>query len=520
MLLFRLPKVEMSARDRFFEGLDSPHGLAKRIILHRYLQGEFARGFRKEWKAAYQTEYNEQEYGATYFVPAWFYQYSVNTERSQTPTYPSEDELKKQVYDMTYFDAFAGAGFYQNKNVEDVQYVKNENPTCPFEDERFGSPLVALHAFYQHVTEQRVNGAKKVLLVFVEKNESNFQQLKQNVKRFIDSKRGRNETFQKDTIIWDVTSCNGENVRAFIQFFHCSFKNFDETKLRSNKPMVSFIDPFGYSHTPMEKVIKYAGIRRSVILNFMVGSIHRFAKVDVNQSNFEELFSKQWRDYLPSDFDDMPVPEKMQNYSSIYQTLFKEAYQGNHRSRLAVHFIEFSMRRGSKVSVERGFIYYLLFAAVDLRSLANVKYACHCVAQNFRLPSTGGISSEQLYFCDYYFNAGTPWRPTAKTEDEAKSIYSRFKGTTEKFGKVKEWIILESPYYVKSAAFKYLEDYKYLQVVSFNYDREDGVPEYKRPRSGVFPNNVGIKHDDPDWDTRHDKTIRYCNGWELKFHEM
>ena len=99
-------------------------------------------------------------------------------------------------------------------------------------------------------------------------------------------------------------------------------------------------------------------------------------------------------------------------------------------------------------------------------------------------------------------------------------IYDHFKGTTQKFGKVKEWIILKSPYQVQSRSLKYLEDEGYLDVVSFVYDREEGVAVYKRKRSGVFPSDVGIKHDTPDWDKRSINPIRYCNGWVLKFHEV
>ena len=90
---------------------------------------------------------------------------------------------------------------YQNRNDEEIQYVENENSTFPFEDERYGSPLVAIHALYQHVNEQRLNGAKTVLLKFVEKIKSNFQKLKQNMKNLIDSKRERNENFKQDDII-------------------------------------------------------------------------------------------------------------------------------------------------------------------------------------------------------------------------------------------------------------------------------------------------------------------------------
>ena len=486
VFLFSPLNRKMAAKETFFERNDSHHGLAKRIILHRYLQGEFARGFRREWRTTNQEEYNTRE------------------------------------YDMTYFDAFAGAGRYQKSDkVEEIQYVEDEKRTCPFEEESYGSPLVALHALYQHITEQKGYGTKKVLLVFVERDGANFQHLKQHVKNFI-SKLGKYEIRKENTITWNVPlSIQRNNITVVIKFFHCSFKDFDDDLLISNQPMVSFFDPFGYSHTPMEKVKKYAGIRRTVILNLMVSSMHRFVLTKRNQKNFEDLFgSSQWREHLPNDFDGLLVPQKMKSYSSIYQTLFKEADQREHSPRLPVDFIEFSIRKGSKQSVDRGFIYYLLFAAIDLRSLANVKCACHVVAQNFKLLSKGETSSNELFFCDYYFDSAIPWRPKSSKEEEAMYIYDHFKGITQTFGRVKEWIILKSPYQVHSRSFKYLEDEGYLDVVSFDYDREEGVAEYKRPRSGVFPSNVGIKHNTPDWDKRLHNPIRYCNGWELKFHEV
>ena len=87
---------------------------------------------------------------------------------------------------MTYFDPFAGAGLYEDpNNAEEIQYVEDGQCICPFKDEKYGSPLVALYALYQHITEQKVYGTKKVLLVFAEKDRSNFQHLITHVKNFI-----------------------------------------------------------------------------------------------------------------------------------------------------------------------------------------------------------------------------------------------------------------------------------------------------------------------------------------------
>ena len=60
--------------DNFFNKKDTPHGLAKRIILYRYLQAQFAR--------------------------------ALNTPR------------RVGAFDITYLDAFAGTGYYENNEEE------------------------------------------------------------------------------------------------------------------------------------------------------------------------------------------------------------------------------------------------------------------------------------------------------------------------------------------------------------------------------------------------------------------
>ena len=186
---------------------------------------------------------------------------------------------------MTYFDPFAGAGLYEDpNNAEEIQYVKDGQCICPFKNEKYGSPLVALYALYQHITEQKVYGTKKVLLVFAEKDGSNFQHLIKHVKNFI-SERGRYRIcIETKTNVFIQFSLN--KITIDIKFFHCSFKDFDDNLLTSNQPMVSFFDPFGYSHTPMGKVKKCAGIRRTIILNLMVNSMNRFVNTKRNQKKF------------------------------------------------------------------------------------------------------------------------------------------------------------------------------------------------------------------------------------------
>ena len=161
----------------------------------------------------------------------------------------------------------------------------------------------------------------------------------------------------------------------------------------------------------------------------------------------------------------------------------------------------------------------MLVAAVDLTAMTNAKYALHTVAQNFKLPEKPETTSDELYFADFYFRREIPWSPKeAKDlkEEEANCIYQHYREQEIRFGDLKEWVIMETPYQFHSNALRHLEKNKCLTVVSTDYDRCPGVPKYERKRK-AFPRHVGTYKTDPDWDIR--LKIKYCNGWLLKFHE-
>ena len=159
----------------------------------------------------------------------------------------------------------------------------------------------------------------------------------------------------------------------------------------------------------------------------------------------------------------------------------------------------------------------MLFAAVDLTSMANVKYALHTVAQNFKLPEKPTTTTDELYFTDFYFHSEIPWRPKKAKDlkrEEAKCIFDHYRGQEVKFEELKESVIMETPYQFHSRALQFLEKESNLKVVSTNYERFSNVTKYERERK-AFPSNIGIYNNDKDWDTC--LKIKYCNDWLLKF---
>ena len=262
--------------DNFFNKKDTPHGLAKKIMLYRYLQTQFAR--------------------------------ALNTPGGIGG------------FDITYLDAFSGTGYYENNegesDVNNLDVINEAN--CPF-DEYFGSPLVALEAFFKHITEIKVVGSKKALFVFIEIDKARYEKLQENVRNYFKS---RKLSFNNDqpniytiqgTFELNLRQDNSTNIAEVkIQFHHCDFNDFNDDSIRYNEPMVTFFDPFGFKDTPMEKVMIYTGKRRSIILNFMVRDINRFVGLGKNQEKFNLLFgTKTWRMHLRKNFSELSVVEKM-----------------------------------------------------------------------------------------------------------------------------------------------------------------------------------------------------------------
>ena len=462
---------------------DSHHGLAKRIILYRFLQAQVGR--------------------------------ALNTPRINRD------------FDITYVDTFSGTGIDRNIEEEgnmDGLDIANE-AECPF-DEHFGSPLVALEALFKHVTERKVFGLKRALFVFIEIDQDRYDKLQENVRDYI-VRAGPVNYVQSDIgtmhcrfeFNLGLRQNNSVNIiEVQIEFHHCDFNHFDNEPIRNNEPMITFFDPFGFTDTPMDKVMSYTGKRRSIILNLMVRDINRFAGLERNRANLDLLFgSCQWRMYLPKNFSELSVVKKMESYAIAYRNCFQNKYLQTADE--SIRFLRFSLRKGSRNSLESSFIYYMMFAAVDLTAMKSAKYALHTVAQNFKLPERPETTSDELFFADFHFSPETPWCPKkAKDlkEEEANCIYQHYRGQEVPFGDLKEWVLMETPFQFHSRALQHLEKNGDLTVISTDYDRYPGVSRYERNRR-AFPGGVGTYKNDPDWDDRQE--ILYCNGWLLHFRD-
>ena len=280
--------------------------------------------------------------------------------------------------------------------------------------------------------------------------------------------------------------------------------------------MVSYFDPFSYSCTSMDSLIRYAGKRSMNILNFMVKQFYQNKKR--NRTTEKNVFgTTEYENYLTQNFDSLEDTKKIKAYLEAYKKSFKDKYK-QIRNNEAIRLLELSLKNVYRKENSEKCLYYLLFAAMDLTTMANVKYGVHVVAQNFKLDLSGGNADEcELFFSDNYYNPEIPWRPEKSCElvnKEATCIYNKFRGKTVSFGQVKEWVLMETLFQIHSAALRYLEKNQFLVVDDTEYLRLPGVPKYERTNN-AFPTHVGKYNDSKDWDKK--LKIKYYNGWVLRF---
>lgn len=241
----------MSATERFFCSPDSPHGLAKKVILYRYLQGRFSELLNHK-----------------------------NIHGCQ--------------YQFIYFDAFSGKGKYQGESNVDANNI-------PFHDPSYGSPIVALDALFSAMIHTYTSCS--ILLIFEDKNEDYLKELKDNTQCFFQNRVMAMKEEQIFLNVYQIASSNDKNsyfiykvknrkkveFQVEIKIVHSLFADFNIMENMPNfakTPVISFIDPFGYSQTPMSKVKKFIGYRKEILITFMTSYIRRFG------SQFSEHINK------------------------------------------------------------------------------------------------------------------------------------------------------------------------------------------------------------------------------------
>ncbi|KAH3825733.1 hypothetical protein DPMN_127614 [Dreissena polymorpha] len=247
----------------FFQG-DSPHGLVKRVMYKKYLQA---------------------------YIPM------TQSDRFTLRT--------------VIIDGFAGAGRYSNE--------------WPNELEKYGSPLIAMMVVLEHVVKKKEESPEqnidpvpvfgwesslltpmeelksmdkdqretcvntqlaKVKLIFIEQDKENYTTLLCHIELLILKFLQRhfpqikyNVMEREGVTMFSITT---QPFSVSIEVQNCSFGDYQPSRselLDKSVRSLTFVDPFGYTHTPMDHVKKFApGEGNEIMINFMSRDVNRFAK--------------------------------------------------------------------------------------------------------------------------------------------------------------------------------------------------------------------------------------------------
>jgi three-Cys-motif partner protein len=163
---------------------------------------------------------------------------------------------------VVYLDGFAGPGEYT--------------------DGEPGSPLIAIDTFVRH---RHPRPGAEVTFLFIEKDPDRFEHL---------------QALLATQRLPPSAQCQvfcGE----FDEHLSTLLYVFEESSLRL-APTFAFVDPFGYSATPMQTIARLMKHEKcEVLINFMHEEVNRFLSFEnaANESHYDNLFGTgEWRQII------------------------------------------------------------------------------------------------------------------------------------------------------------------------------------------------------------------------------
>lgn len=285
---------------------------------------------------------------------------------------------------VLYIDGFAGPGKY--KQGED------------------GSPLIALKAARDHKAKPKA----ETIFIFIEREEDRFKHLEQTIEEI------------KPTLPsnFKVNCVHG----LFNDEMTKVFGHLDQQKLHI-APSFVFIDPFGFSHTPFQTIVRIMQNRRcEVLITFMYEEINRFLSHPDHPETYDRLFGTDaWRKVLP-------VKDADRRRRMIH-----DIYRDQLRQAAGIEYVRsFEMQnRGNSTD------YFIFFGSHEILGLEKMKEAMWAADP-----------SGAFHFSDYTSAKQTmSLFASGPDVDSLKNmILARFKGRSVSVDDLGRFIIAETPF--------------------------------------------------------------------------
>ncbi len=316
---------------------------------------------------------------------------------------------------IIYLDGFAGPG----------EYIGGER----------GSPIIAIEAFLNHPYPSLRK--KDVRFLFIEQDSARCRHLEQLLARYA----------TQGTVRYQVFEGNFDETMTDL------LTQLEETQTRL-APTFAFIDPFGYSHTPMKTIKRLMSHPKcEVLITFMYEEINRFLTADYTgkEDQYTALFgTPEWQRIANNALD---TRTRRDGIHDLYQNQLKNVAK-------ARYVRSFCMRNRNNSTD-----YYLFFATNNQLGMEKMKQAMSRVDRmatfmfsDFTDPNQLQLFSEPNY------------------GELQRMLSTHFKGKTVPIEDVKEYVIADTPFYkFKGGALKPMEDASQIKVISTDPKRRKGT---------------------------------------------
>ncbi len=327
---------------------------------------------------------------------------------------------------IIYLDGFAGPGEYENG-----------------ED---GSPIIALKIAKDHsLNNHRILKGTEIIFYFIDKNKDYCR----NLERKIDQ-------LGLPSNLKYVIEC-----AEFDEHLSSVLDQLEDSKSKL-APTFAFIDPFGYSDTPLSVISRFMkNPHCEVFINFMVGPINRWAIDTQKAPALDRLFgTNKWKELLKIS----NTRDRIKAYADLYEDQLK--------SEASIKYV----RRFLMLNKSNQPLYYLFFGTNDLRGLKAMKRAMW----NINL-SNGNIFSDRT---DPYQTVLIKQEPDLTPLKNA--LLAEFKGKTVSIKEIEHFVLTETPFmpdrHLRRPVLNFLEDEGRILVTPKNVQSNRKKHTYKNCR--------------------------------------
>ncbi|MHC1597923.1 MAG: three-Cys-motif partner protein TcmP, partial [Methermicoccaceae archaeon] len=284
---------------------------------------------------------------------------------------------------IIYLDGFAGPGEY--------------------EDGEDGSPPIALKAAKDHVLKKHIKS--EIIFYFIDKNQRYCEHLERKIQQL-----DLPQKFKP----YVVCGKFDEELTSVL--------NALEERNSRIAPTFAFVDPFGYSDTPMSVISRFMQHPHcEVFINFMVGAVNRWAPDPQKANSLDRFFGcHEWADV--TEIED--TSQRINAYADLYEAQLRDAAEIKYIWRFKM------VNRFNQTS------YFLFFGTNHKEGLRVMKYAMWSVDV-----TKGSIFSDRVDP-----QQSTLFEPKPNLQPLQNTLLEHFSGETVSIEQIEDFVLTKTDY--------------------------------------------------------------------------